>query len=106
MLTTEKINGLLAEHLAEIDRQIAVMQDYLKLRLELNDDHGCMDASADLRELKAKRDVLKAFVQDLFEEELTLCFRCKSPISEALFNINDKKLPLCEICFSNAKDWA
>ena len=59
------IKEILEEQLNELQEQINVMQNYLQLRLELNDDHGCMDASADLREIKAKRDVLKSFVKDL-----------------------------------------
>ena len=33
---------------------IAVMEQYLRVRMEMRDWHGVMDAAADLRELEAK----------------------------------------------------
>lgn len=40
--------------LEDLARQRATMKDYLKLRLELDDWHGVMDAAADLREIEAQ----------------------------------------------------
>lgn len=44
--------------LDEVRRQLRIMTEYCELRHELRDWHGIMDASADIRELKAKEQVL------------------------------------------------
>jgi hypothetical protein len=44
--------------LDEVRRQLRIMTEYCELRHELQDWHGIMDASADIRELKAKEQVL------------------------------------------------
>lgn len=42
-----------------VDQRIALMVEYLRLRLEMGDWHGVMDAAADLRELEVERRVLQ-----------------------------------------------
>lgn len=42
-----------------VDQRIDLMVEYLRMRLELGDWHGVMDAAADLRELEAERRVLQ-----------------------------------------------
>lgn len=42
----------------QIESRIAVMIAYLRLRLEMQDWHGVMDAAADLRELEVARRLL------------------------------------------------
>ena len=44
--------------LDEVRRQLRIMTEYCELRHELQDWHGIMDASADIRELKAKEQAL------------------------------------------------
>lgn len=39
---------------------IAIMEQYLRVRMEMRDWHGVMDAAADLRELEAKLHTLQA----------------------------------------------
>lgn len=42
----------------ELLRHLAIMEQYLRVRLELRDWHGVMDAAADIREIEAKLSVL------------------------------------------------
>lgn len=44
---------LLAERL-RLERQRALMRDYLAMRLELEDWHGVQDAASDIREIDAR----------------------------------------------------
>jgi hypothetical protein len=46
------------EWIANLRRGIEVMEQYLRVRLEMRDWHGVMDAAADLRELEAKLQTL------------------------------------------------
>lgn len=57
----QTVSALRNEILGKIDdihECIVDMQRYMAVRLRLNDLHGVMDASADLRELSAKADAL------------------------------------------------
>jgi predicted component of type VI protein secretion system len=54
-------SSLRSEILGKIDELhgcIAEMRRYMDVRLRLNDMHGVMDASADIRELLAKAEAL------------------------------------------------
>ncbi len=42
-----------------VDQRIDLMVEYLRMRLELGDWHGVMDAAADLRELEVERRMLQ-----------------------------------------------
>lgn len=44
--------------LEEIQQQLRVMMTYIQIRHDMEDWHGVMDASADIRELKAKEQTL------------------------------------------------
>lgn len=44
--------------LEEIRSQLRVMATYIQIRHDMEDWHGVMDASADIRELKAKEQCL------------------------------------------------
>jgi hypothetical protein len=46
------------EWIANLRRGIEVMEAYLRIRMEMRDWHGVMDAAADLRELEAKLQTL------------------------------------------------
>lgn len=45
--------------ITRLESQRALMIEYLRLRLDLEDWHGVMDAAADIREIDAKLSVLK-----------------------------------------------
>ncbi len=44
--------------LHQLEHRITVMITYLRLRMDMADWHGVMDAAADLRELETERRVL------------------------------------------------
>lgn len=44
--------------LHQLENRIALMITYLRLRMDMSDWHGVMDAAADLRELETERRVL------------------------------------------------
>jgi hypothetical protein len=43
----------------KLTQSIEIMEQYLRVRLEMRDWHGVMDAAADLRELEAMLRVLQ-----------------------------------------------
>lgn len=45
--------------LQQVEHSLAVMHQYLLVRLAANDWHGVMDASADIREMLAEQRALK-----------------------------------------------
>ena len=49
--------------LEEIQRQLRVMHTYIQIRHDMEDWHGVMDASADIRELKAKEQALREVLE-------------------------------------------
>jgi hypothetical protein len=49
--------------LEEIQRQLQVMYTYIQIRHDMEDWHGVMDASADIRELKAKEQALREVLE-------------------------------------------
>ena len=49
----------MSERELEVNRKIELMIAYLKLRLELRDYHGVMDAAADLRELEVELRMIR-----------------------------------------------
>lgn len=47
--------------IAKLTAQRATMLAYLRLRLDLDDMHGVMDAASDIREIDARLSVLRSY---------------------------------------------
>lgn len=61
----DMIKALLNIELNELEHQITIMETYLALRMQMRDDHGCFDAAADLKELRAKKTGISQFAEKL-----------------------------------------
>lgn len=57
--STAPSQDLIRARLQQVEQSLAIMHQYLLVRLSSSDWHGIMDASADIRELMVEQRVLK-----------------------------------------------
>lgn len=65
MTKSERILKLIDDKMDHTNADIEVMDEYLSLRMSMDDLHGVQDAASDLRELHAKVNLLKELKEDI-----------------------------------------
>jgi hypothetical protein len=57
-------HDIIRAKLQQVEHSLAIMHQYLLVRLAANDWHGVMDASADIRELLVEQRTLKWVLEE------------------------------------------